>query len=142
MYQYGLSMTNNLDVNYRTGGLDITASFWTGRYGHGKSLQENTITYYAGPDKIEGISNQESKNIWKGWSPQLQVNYMVNENHSFGAFYKYDRHPSGEYSSMFYTDNYENGIFKERSESDISQCDNFKKERHFQRAFRERHITT
>ena len=127
MYQYGLSMTNNLDVNYRTGGLDITASFWAGRYGHGKSLQENTITYYAGPDKIEGVSNQESKNIWKGWSPQLQVNYMVNENHSFGAFYKYDRHPSGEYSSMFNTDNYENGIFKERSESDISQRDNFKK---------------
>ena len=127
MYQYGLSMTNNLDVNYRTGGLDITASFWAGRYGHGKSLQENTITYYAGPDKIEGVSNQESKNIWKGWSPQLQVNYMVNENHSFGAFYKYDRHPSGEYSSMFYTDNYENGIFKERSESDISQRDIFKK---------------
>ena len=127
MYQYGLSLTNNLDVNYRTGGLDITASFWAGRYGHGKSLQENTITYYAGPDKIEGISNQESKNIWKGWSPQLQVNYMVNENHSFGAFYKYDRHPSGEYSSMFNTDNYENGIFKERSESDISQRDIFKK---------------
>ena len=127
MYQYGLSLTNNLDVNYRTGGLDITASFWAGRYGHGKSLQENTITYYAGPDKIEGVSNQESKNIWKGWSPQLQVNYMVNENHSFGAFYKYDRHPSGEYSSMFNTDNYENGIFKERSESDISQRDIFKK---------------
>ncbi len=127
MYQYGHSQTNNLDVNYRTGGLDITASFWAGRYGHGKSLQENIITYFAGPDKIEGASSQESKNIWKGWSPQLQVNYMVNENHSFGAFYKYDRHPSGEYSSMFYTDNYENGIFKERSESDISQCDNFKK---------------
>ena len=127
MYQYGYSTTNNLAVNYRKGGLDVNASFWAGRYGHGKSLQENTITYYAGPDKIEGVSSQESKNIWKGWSPQLQVNYMVNDNHSFGAFYKYDRHPSGEFSSMFYTDNYENNIFKERSESDISQCDDFKK---------------
>ena len=127
MYQYGLSLTNNLVVNYRKGGLDVNASFWAGRYGHGKSLQENTITYYAGPDKIEGVSSQESKNIWKGWSPQLQVNYMVNDNHSFGAFYKYDCHPSSEYSSMFNTDNYENGIFKERSESNISQCDNFKK---------------
>ena len=27
MYQYGHTITNNLDVNYRTGGLDITASF-------------------------------------------------------------------------------------------------------------------
>ena len=127
IYQYGHTLTNNLDVNYRTGGLDITASFWAGRYGHTKSLQENTLTYYAGPDKIEGVSTQESKNIWKGWSPQLQVNYMLDENHSFGAFYKYDRHPSGDFNSMFYTDSYENSIFKERSESHIIQEDMFTK---------------
>ena len=127
MYQYGHTLTNNLDVNYRTGGLDITTSFWAGTYGHGKSLQENTLTYYAGPDRIEGICSQESKNIWKGWSPQLQLNYMADENHSFGAFYKYDRHPNGEYNSMFYTDSYENGIFQERSESHITQEDEFKK---------------
>ncbi len=127
IYQYGHTLTNNLDVNYRIGGLDITASLWAGRYGHAKSLQENTLTYYAGPDKIEGVSTQESKNIWKGWSPQLQVNYMVNENHSFGAFYKYDRHPSSDFNSMFYTDSYENSIFKERSESHIIQEDMFKK---------------
>ena len=128
VYQYGHTLTNNLDVNYRTGGLDITASFWAGRYGHTKSLQENTLTYYAGPDKIEGVSSQESlKRIWKGWSPQLLVNYMVNENHSFGAFYKYDRHPGSDISSMFYTDSYENGIFKERSVSHHTQDDNFVK---------------
>ena len=127
IYQYDHTLTNNLDVNYRTGGLDITASLWAGRYGHAKSLQENTLTYYAGSDMIEGVSTQESKSIWKGWSPQLQVNYMVNENHSFGAFYKYDRHPGSDYNSMFYTDSYENGIFKERSESHIMQDDMFKK---------------
>ncbi len=127
MYQYGHTLTNNLDVNYRTGGLDVTASFWVGRYGHAESHQDNTLTYYAGPDLIEGVSSQESENVWKGWSPQLQVNYMLNENHSFGAFYKYDRHPNGSFSSMFYTDSYENSIFKERSESKISQEDEFKK---------------
>ncbi len=127
IYQYDHTLTNNLDVNYRKGGLDITASFWAGRYGHTKSLQENTLTYYAGPDKIEGVSTQESKKIWKGWSPQLQVNYMLDENHSFGAFYKYDRHPNSDFNSMFYTDSYENGIFKERSESHIIQEDMFRK---------------
>ena len=127
MYQYGLSATNNLDVNYRTGGLDITASLWTGSYGHSKSFQDNTLTYYAGQDKIEGISTQEAKNTWKGWSPQMQVNYMVNENHCFGAYYKYDRHPSGKYNGLFFTDNYENGIFTEHSESDITQEEEFKK---------------
>ena len=74
MYQYGHTITNNLDVNYRTGGFDITASFWAGRYGHSKMLQENHMFYYVGPDHVEGIVTQEGKNIWKGLSPQLQVN--------------------------------------------------------------------
>ena len=50
MYQYGHTITNNLDLNYRTGGLDITASFWVGRYGHSKMLQENQLSYFVGPD--------------------------------------------------------------------------------------------
>ena len=127
MYQYDYTITNNLDVNYRTGGLDVTASFWAGRYGHQKQLQDNNMYYYVGPDRYEGITHQEGKNIWKGWSPQLQVNYMVNENHSFGAFYKYDRHPSTDFYDQFNTDNYKNGVYQERSESDIRQNDQFRK---------------
>ncbi|MBQ6192856.1 MAG: TonB-dependent receptor [Prevotella sp.] len=127
IYQYGHTLTNNLDVNYRTGGLDITASLWAGRYGHWKSLQENDLTYYVGPDFYLGRSNQERTSVWKGWSPQLQVNYMVNENHSFGAFYKYDRHPSYDTNGFFYTDSYVNGVYRERSESRISGDDSFRK---------------
>ena len=127
IHQYGNTLTNNLDMNYRTGGLDITASFWAGRYGHNKSLQEDRLYYLCGDEEYLGITKQNTKNIWKGWSPQLQVNYMVDQNHSFGAFYKYDRHPSGELSSDFNTDNYENGTYIERSESRISQKDNFHK---------------
>lgn len=127
MYQYGYTIANNLDMNYRIGGLDLTASFWAGRYGHAKQLQENELIYYVGPDHVKSATTQEGKNIWKGWSPQLQVNYMFNENHSLGAFYKYDRHPGTDFSDMFYTDNYVNGILTEHSESDISQSDTFKK---------------
>ena len=127
IYQYGHTLTNNLDVNYRTGGLDVTASLWAGRYGHWKSLQENDLTYYVGPDFYLGRSNQERTSVWKGWSPQLQVNYMLDEKHSFGAFYKYDRHPSYDTKGFFNTNNYVNGIFSERSESCISGDDNFHK---------------
>ena len=52
---------------------------------------------------------------------------MVNENHSFGAFYKYDHRPSGELKSFFCTDSYENGQFTERSESNIWQDESFHK---------------
>ena len=127
IYQYGHTLTNNLDVNYRTGGLDVTASLWAGRYGHWKSLQENDLTYYVGPDFYLSRSNQERTSVWKGWSPQLQVNYMLDENHSFGAFYKYDRHPSYDTDGSFNTDNYVNGVYTERSESRISGDDNFHK---------------
>ena len=127
MYQYGYTLTNNLDVNYRTGGLDITASLWAGRYGHAKSLQEHELTYFVGNDYYKNVNSQESKSIWKGLSPQLQVNYMVDENHSFGAFYKYDRHPSTDFNSHFYTDNYVNGKFDEHSESRIWQDEKFSK---------------
>ena len=127
MYQYNYTLTNNLDVNYRTGGLDITASFWAGRFGHSKSMQDNTMSYFVGPDHYTGITTQNGKNIWKGWSPQLQVNYMVNENHSFGAFYKIDRHPSTDFQDDFITNNFVNGIYAEHSESDIRQNDRFSK---------------
>lgn len=126
-YQYGNTFHNDFSVNYRTGGLDLTASMWAGRYGHSKSLQENNIVYYVGPDLYEGRSTQDSKSVWKGWSPQLQVNYMVDENHSFGAFYKFDRHPSTNWHSKFLTDNYENDEFTEHSESDIWQDEQFRK---------------
>ena len=127
LYQYGNAFTNNLDVNYRTGGLDITASLWAGDDRHYKGLQDNDILYYVGSDRIDGYTTQETTHNWKGWSPQLQINYMVNENHSFGAFYKYDRRPSGELKSFFCTDSYENGQFTERSESIIWQDESFHK---------------
>ncbi|MBQ1486789.1 MAG: carboxypeptidase-like regulatory domain-containing protein, partial [Muribaculaceae bacterium] len=127
MYQYSHTITNNLDVNYRTGGLDITASFWAGRYGHAKMLQENQLSYFVGPDRVEGLVTQEGKNIWKGLSPQLQINYMFNDNHSMGAFYKYDRHPDADFRDQFTTDSYVNGVFTERSVSDVEQHDRFRK---------------
>jgi hypothetical protein len=130
MYQYGWSANNLLDVNYRTGGLDLTASFWAGSYAHNKSLQEDDITYYVGEqkeDEIFGHSVQETRHKWKGLLPQLQINYMIDQNHSLGAFYKYDYHPNGTLTSQFNTDEYENGKFIERSESEVWQDEKFKK---------------
>ena len=121
IYQYGHTLTNNLDVNYRKGGLDITTSLWAGRNGHYEGRQNNDLLYYVGPDRIDSYTTQKTTEVWKGWSPQLQVNYMVDENHSLGAFYKYDSHPSDELKSDFHTDSYENGRFIERSVSDIWQ---------------------
>ena len=127
MYQYGGSLNNNFVANYRTGGLDVTGSFWVGTYNHYKGLQVNDMLYYVGPDQVTGHSTQEIRHPWHAWSPQLQLNYMVNENHTFGAYYKYDRTPSGETKGDYLTDMFENGILTERSVSYIWQDQNVKK---------------
>ena len=127
MYQYGGSLNNNLTANYRTGGLDVTGSFWVGTYNHYKGLQVNDMLYYVGPDQVTGHSTQEMRHPWHAWSPQLQFNYMVNENHTFGAYYKYDRTPSSETKGDYLTDMFENGILTERSASYIWQDQNVKK---------------
>ena len=119
MYQYGGSLNNNLTANYRTGGLDVTGSY--------KGLQVNDMLYYVGQDQVTGHSTQEIRHPWHAWSPQLQVNYMVNENHTFGAYYKYDRTPKSETKGDYLTDMFENDILTERSASYIWQDQNVKK---------------
>ena len=127
MYQYGGSLNDNSTANYRTGGLDVTGSFWVGTYNHYKGLQVNDMLYYVGPNQVTGHSTQEIRHPWHAWSPQLQLNYMVNENHTFGAYYKYDRTPSGETKGDYLTDMFENGILTEHSASYIWQDQSVKK---------------
>ena len=127
MYQYGGSLNDNFTANYRTGGLDLTGSFWVGTYNHYKGLQVNDMLYYVGPNQVTGHSTQEIRHPWHAWSPQLQLNYMVNENHTFGAYYKYDRTPSGETKGDYLTDMFENNILTEHSVSDIWQDESIKK---------------
>ena len=127
MYQYGGSLNDNFTANYRTGGLDVTGSFWAGTYNHYKGLANTALAYYVGKDRMTGLSTQEMRHPWHGWSPQLQVNYMVDENHTFGAYYKYDRTPSGETKGDYLTDMFENGILTEHSVSDIWQDERIKK---------------
>ena len=126
-YKYGSKMTNNLDLNYRKGGFDVTGSFWCGYdYTH-KSLQRNDMTYYVGNDLYSGNSNQNTRLKWTGWSPQLQVNYMFDDNHSVGGFYKFDNRPYQSWKGVLNTDIYGNGEFSERSESELWQSTTFKK---------------
>ena len=127
MYQYGGSLNDNFTANYRTGGLDVTGSFWVGTYNHYKGLQVNDMFYYVGPNQVTGHSTQEIRHPWHAWSPQLQLNYMVDENHTFGAYYKYDRTPRGETKGDYLTDMFENGILTEQSASYIWQDQSVKK---------------
>ena len=44
-YHYASTASNNLDVNYRHGGLDVTGSLWAGYDYENKFFQENILSY-------------------------------------------------------------------------------------------------
>lgn len=127
MYRYGKTMTNNLDMNYRTGGLDVTASLWGGQYGHNRGNQTNNIFYIIGNDHFKGSNTQDNRTTWNGYSPQLQFNYMANEQHSFGAFYKWDHNTKNFNTGWFKMDNERNGVLEESMMSEIDGDGNQKK---------------
>lgn len=127
MYKYGGTFTDNLDVNYRVGGLDLTASFWGGVYGHNQGNNDNDISYMVGKDYVVGSSTQKHDILWKGYSPQIQFNYVVNENHSFGAFYKWDHNTSNKGEGWFHMKNSMNGVPTEDMMSDMTSDGNNKK---------------
>lgn len=126
-YHYASTASNNLDVNYRHGGLDVTGSLWAGYDYANKFFQENILTYQAAGKQYRGESHQNAQMKWRGWSPQIQLNYMIDENHSFGAYYKWDNHPWQNFSGWLNTESYEDGKYRELSESNIYQKTTSKK---------------
>ena len=126
-YKYGAAAKNFIDLNYRLGGLDLTGSFWCGTDHTFKSRQENKLKYMAAGNYYCGQSEQNMRYKWNEWSPQLQMNYLFNENHAIGAFYKYDRRPWTSFCGVLNTNLYENNALLERSESNIRQNKTFHK---------------
>lgn len=120
-YRYGFAADNNLDVNYRIGGLDVTGSFWAGVDHSQKYFQNNDLVYNVGEHSFLGKSTQQAPLRWSGWSPQLLVNYTLDERHSFGAYYKYDDRPSQTINGWLNTETYEDEQYKELLESAIRQ---------------------
>jgi len=85
------------------------------------------LSYQVAGKKYRGESYQNTQLKWRGWSPQIQVNYMIDENHSLGAYYKFDNHPWQTCNGWLNTDSYEDGKYRELSESNIYQETTFKK---------------
>lgn len=129
IYRYNTTLHDNLDINYRRDGLDITASMWGGRFGS-RTLSTNELTYIAGPDHVRSFMDIDQGGYFDGYSPQLQVNYQVNANHSFGAFYKLDNGFRQHMEGTLNTDSYLSSalatapspeeVLLERSESELS----------------------
>lgn len=92
-YNNGFSVSDQFDVNYRQGGLDLSAML-TGQSQNMKSeAYEYLDTYLDGKLMRQDIDEVKNDYHIRQFGTRLQVNYQFNENHSIGARYSFNRTP-------------------------------------------------
>lgn len=91
-YQYDWTAQEQFEANYRKGGLDITGSITGTRFAVGQD-QVLTIRSKAGNDILKQVGNDHTRGTAYLYQPKLQFNYIINKNHSFGAWYQFRHNP-------------------------------------------------
>lgn len=78
--------TEQLNLNYRTGGLDI---FAYGEYAHDKSRGEGSfLQNYYGKSPLVSDLNMNTVKYSNAFTGKLGLNYLTDSGHSFGIFYQ------------------------------------------------------
>lgn len=113
-YNKWYASDNDFGLKYRTGGLEV---FGTGyvNYSKSHSTEDYDQTTY-GPVFIEEKSSNPSYSTSKNIAGKLGFNYLIGNNHSFGAYYQHiynDFHVSRHYLDEIF----ENGTLTESSNS-------------------------
>ncbi len=91
-YQYGWTAQEALETNYRKGGMDITGSLTAMRYAVGQD-QVLTIRSKAGDEVLKQVGQDYTRGTAHFYIPKLQFNYVINKNHSLGAWYQLSANP-------------------------------------------------
>ncbi len=119
-YNGWLTTAEQLDMKYRTGGLEI---FGLGYFKHGKNRHEeygvNTTHTNTLLSEISSISTTATQTAITG---KIGVNYQFNDKHSIGAYYQNDYSRMHNYGHL--TSNIaDNGTLSESSSSDLDAWD-------------------
>lgn len=92
-HDVGWGAREQLDVNYRQGGLDLSASLTGETKNTGGSAYERIETYSDGKLLQQIIDRMQNRSHERSFSPGLRVNYTFGEDQSLGAQYHYFREP-------------------------------------------------
>lgn len=89
----GWGAREQLDVNYRHGGLDVSTSIMGETKNEGANAYEYIETYSDGKLLRQVIDQMYNQTHERSLSPGLRVNYAFGEDQSVGAQYRYFREP-------------------------------------------------
>jgi len=118
---YGWGMKEQIDMNYRRGGLDISGRLSGKKTTGGGDLFNIIDTYLDKRWHQENTSNPSSYSL-QGVA-MLQANYVLNDNNSMGIRYEYSRIPKQKQWGMFNSTLWKDGNLEENNESDLLSVD-------------------
>ena len=90
--EYGWSAYDQLNLNYRKNGFDLSAMVLAGSYHNGND-QTFVIDTHLDKQWRQNLDLTDQKAESKNLETTLTLNYQFNENHSIGARYNYERVP-------------------------------------------------
>ena len=90
--EYGWSAYDQLNLNYRKNGFDLSAIVLAGSYHNGND-QTFVIDTHLDKQWRQNLDLTDQKAESKNLETTLTLNYQFNENHSIGARYNYERVP-------------------------------------------------
>lgn len=90
--EYGWSAYDQLNLNYRKNGFDLSAMVLAGDYRNGND-QTFVIDTYLDKQWRQNLDLTDQKSESKNIETTLTLNYQFDENHSIGARYNYERVP-------------------------------------------------
>ena len=93
--KYGWTTFDQLDMNYRKNGLDVSTMLYAGNLMNG-SAQTFVIDTYLDKQWQQTMDLSDQKAKTQELQAVLSVNYQFDENHTLGALYEYIRTPKDE----------------------------------------------
>ena len=109
---------DNLNMNYRTGGLDVGATLRASKWASPDPKTVEQITHLEDTWRQQMKIDQVYKNEYL--YGRLAVSYMFNQNHSVGISASYNRRPWGKPSGYLESTLTQNGALTERLRSDYT----------------------
>lgn len=109
---------DNLNMNYRTGGLDVGATLRASKWASPDPKTVEQITHLEDTWRQRSEIDQVYKNEYL--YARLAVSYMFNQNHSVGISARYNRRPWGKPSGYLESTFTQNGTLTERLRSDYT----------------------
>lgn len=114
-YNKKWNLLEQIDVNYRQGGLDVFGMLYLERSPgwQNMSIVQDTYLDKHWQQKIDAGGKWTHRNLMTN----LGMNYMFNENHSVGFKYNLDRYPGGKTNTDYSTKVFEGSTFFEETQS-------------------------